>query len=461
MVTGLTSSNLPEPPDRRLSFSWRRWTAFGMVALSVVALLAVVVEGGLGDGTNLAAWHETWAERLFDLALIWLAVAGLSWLMLRHFAQIQSASEALRRSEEELRADNARLTALLRSLPDTLAVLDAGGRPLDMPGRDSPAAAAGRLPIAGEELLDTVCRTLATGLGQSLVCRAGRDEDERWYECRTAALPAGFASRPAALVSVRDVTEARRAEEALLEAKVVAERASDARSQFLANMSHELRTPLNAIIGFSEILARDADPPPNRARTLEYGGYILSSGVHLLDLINNLLDMSRLDAGLYHLEEEEIDLGFLLEHCLAGVAAQAGAAGVSLVTAADAPAVLLRGDRAALQQVLLNVLANAVKFTPAGGRVSLDGRLAADGGLVLTIADTGIGIEPDALSRVMEPFQQADMTVSRKFSGSGLGLAISRGLVRLHGGALTLASTPDAGTTVTISLPSERVTVVL
>ena len=456
MATGLTSSNAPEPPHGRLDFPWRRWKLCGLVALSLAALLALVVEGGLGDGSNLASWHESWAERLFDIALIWLAVGGLSWLMLRHFAHIQSMSNALRRSEEEHRADNARLTMLLRALPDTLVALDGDGHPVILLEQDGVAVGTD-LPIAGDALADTVRRTLATGLGQSLVCRSDGDDGARWYECRTAVLPAGFAPRPAVLVSVRDVTEARRAEEALQEAKSVAERANDAKSQFLANMSHELRTPLNAIIGFSEILARDGDPPPNRARTLEYAGYILSSGAQLLDLINSLLDMARLDAGLYQLAEEEVDLGFLLEHCLLESAANAAAAQVGIV-AADAPAVLVRGDRAALRQVLLNLLANAVKFTPAGGRVTLGGRLAADGDLQVTVGDTGIGIEPDALGRVTKPFQQADMTVSRKFGGAGLGLAISRGLVRLHGGSLTLASTPDVGTTVTISLPRERVT---
>ena len=282
--------------------------------------------------------------------------------------------------------------------------------------------------------------------------------EPRWWLARGQVLRHAD-GRPFRLAgTLSDVTEARRAEEALLKAKEIAERANDAKSQFLANMSHELRTPLNAIIGFSEILARDGEGTPGRDRTMEYANYILSSGVHLLDLINDLLDMSRLEAGLYQLQEEEIDISQVFDTCLATLDTKAAEGKVALETRLDPDfAFLLWGDRRALQQVLLNILSNAIKFTPAGGRVILSCERSPEGGTTLAVTDTGIGIEEDALGRVMEPFQQADMTISRKFGGSGLGLAISRNLVLLHGGTLTLTSTPGAGTTVTVSLPPERV----
>ena len=363
---------------------------------------------------------------------------------------------------ERLRAAAGRLSALVRALPDSVFILDEDGRTIEATGQDHVAGQdhAARLPAGSEAvLLAAVRRTIGSGLGQRVEYRleAGGRND-RWYEGHTAALPEDFGPRPAALLSLRDITETRRAEEKLREAKEIAERANDAKSQFLANMSHELRTPLNAIIGFSEILARDGDAPPSRERTLEYAGYILSSGVHLLDLINDLLDMSRLEAGLYQLQEEEVDISQVFETCLATADGKAAAGGVSLVSRLEPDlAFLLWGDRRALQQVLLNILSNAIKFTPAGGCVVLAGERAPDGGFAITIRDTGAGIEPDALGRVMEPFQQGDMTISRKFGGSGLGLAISRNLVLLHGGVLALASTPGAGTTVTITLPPQRV----
>ncbi|MEI8394307.1 MAG: PAS domain S-box protein [Rhodospirillaceae bacterium] len=257
--------------------------------------------------------------------------------------------------------------------------------------------------------------------------------------------------------TLSDVTEQKNAEEKLLQAKKIAERANEAKSQFLANMSHELRTPLNAIIGFSEILCRDVSSPQEHERTIEYANYIFTSGVHLLELINDLLDMSKLDAGLYQLYEEPLDLREIVDYSISTLRNKAIEGMITLDNRLDRDLPVINGERRALQQVLHNTLSNAIKFTRAGGHVTVEGGETPEGGCKLIIRDTGIGIEAEALTRVLEPFQQADMTISRKFGGTGLGLPISRNLVALHGGTLSLESEVGVGTAVIITLPRERV----
>jgi len=259
------------------------------------------------------------------------------------------------------------------------------------------------------------------------------------------------------VVTYADMTERQQVITELRNAKEAAEQASRAKSQFLATMSHELRTPLNAIIGFSEMIAGETYGPVGSPRYIEYSRDIRRSGIHLLDLINGILDTAKIEAGRYVLQEETVAVSAIVEVCLAMIRPHAEDARVGL-TVAVAPALPnLRIDRRAAVQVLLNLLSNAVKFTPANGRVQIDANLRPDGDVVLQVRDTGVGIAPDIQARLFEPFVQGDPMVSRRHPGTGLGLSISRSLMELHGGSLVLNSRPGEGTTAEARFPAMRV----
>ena len=261
--------------------------------------------------------------------------------------------------------------------------------------------------------------------------------------------------RQAADLSVlaRKLDQARREAE---ETRGLAEAASRAKSEFLAHMSHELRTPLNAILGFSEIMDQEYFGPLGSPRYTEYNRNVLDSARHLLSLINDILDLSKIEAGRYELEEEHVDLTRIIDPVIRLVRERALRKDLTLKTAIDRlPPVM--GDERALKQILINLLTNAVKFTERGGEIEVTGREEQDGDIVMTVRDTGVGIAADQMEKVLEPFGQTRNAYMAGESGTGLGLPITRSLVNLHGGTLELQSQPGVGTTVTIRLPAFRV----
>ncbi len=257
--------------------------------------------------------------------------------------------------------------------------------------------------------------------------------------------------------TAQDISELQRREQALLRAKEAAEFANRSKSEFLASMSHELRTPLNAIIGFSEIMDREMLGPIGNAQYKGYATDISDSAGHLLELINDILDAAKIEAGEMSLTEETVDSHDLVESVRRLIAPRAERAKLRLEVrvADDVPA--LRVDKTKLKQILINLLSNAVKFTPEGGRVSLDAELADNGEFLFRVGDNGIGIAPDDIARAMAPFGQVDSRLSRKYEGTGLGLPLAKTLTELHGGGFELVSQPDVGTTVTLRLPASRV----
>lgn len=230
--------------------------------------------------------------------------------------------------------------------------------------------------------------------------------------------------------------------------------ANRAKSQFLANMSHEFRTPLNSIIGFSEILASDAVEDATLRR--EYANDVRESGVHLLTLINDLLDLSKAEAGKLELHESVLDIESTIDACVGMIRNSAADKGLSVSVSVPASSPAIRGDERKIRQMILNLLSNAAKFTPKGGRIEISSRPTEEGGLEIAVADTGIGIPEKDQTRILEPFVQVDSAFTRAHTGTGLGLPLVRILAELHGGSLKLVSTPDHGTTVTIRFPAER-----
>lgn len=322
---------------------------------------------------------------------------------------------------------------LLLCLVALLDVLFLGGEPLLPMGLPQPLASVlavwlGFLPAMG---------LIVIGLGQWMPALARLDRE---IHAREAA-----------------EHEARRRTVELTEAKLQADLANAAKDRFLANVSHELRTPLNAIIGFSEMLKLEDRAVERNSRHAGYVNDIHTSGQHLLRVINEVLDLSKIEAGLETLRDEEVALSDLAANCERLLRPGYEAAGLDLVL--DRPSLdhRLCCDPTKLTRVLLNLLGNALKFTPRGGRVELRAMPQADGGLHIVVRDSGIGMTPEQVAIAISAFGQVDIAVRHRNQGTGLGLPIVKSLVELHGGSLHIESTPAVGTAITIALPASRV----
>jgi PAS domain S-box-containing protein len=382
---------------------------------------------------------------------------------------VQTDITALKRREQELAEKTALLGATLDNMDQGLLVIDAFGavkmwnnRMLEL--LELPPDLVG---VGGS--IDPMLRVMATegayGSGpiDTLVTRRlaelRRAEPRlvellrrgRILEQRRTLMPDG-----GVLFTYTDITDRKRVEVDLRRAKDEAELASRSKTEFLANMSHELRTPLNAIIGFSDILIGQIFGPLNDARYADYARDIRDSGLHLLTLINDVLDIAKVEFGKVELLEETVDIVAVIESCLRLVRERAQTAGIQLTQALPPDLPHLLGDGRRLKQILLNLLSNSVKFTPSGGRVTVSASHNTEG-FRLAVEDTGIGIAAEDIETALRPFGQIDSRLARKYQGTGLGLPLAQSMAELHGGRLELRSTPGEGTTATLWLPPDRV----
>ena len=241
-----------------------------------------------------------------------------------------------------------------------------------------------------------------------------------------------------------------------LKKRFEAEAANASKTAFLANMSHELRTPLNAILGFSEIISEECFGPVGNARYRDYAGDIHSSGAHLLSLINDLLDVAKIEAGRMEISPHPLDARRTFDIALKLISAKASEKRQQLIIHVDANAPPLYADERALKQILINLVSNAVKFTPEGGRIDVMAGAARDGGFQIMVRDNGPGIPRDKLDKIFTPFSQVDNRYDRQAGGTGLGLALVRGLAELHGGRAWIESEPGVSTTAYVVLPVRK-----
>jgi two-component system, cell cycle sensor histidine kinase DivJ len=431
-----------------------------------------VVRAGLAAGAALAVVAAVQAmgalpasRLLYSGALpLWEIYACSVLAALVQAVLIAAAAQDRQRAADAAAAEGA---AMYRFLADNAMDLITRHSPDGRIRFASPATSAllGRLPdeIVGLALptivhpddLDAVQAAL---MESSYHGRAGSAEVRLrhkeggfvWAEirCRPARESAG---EPADIVAVtRDISQRKAQEWALVEARDAALAANRAKSRFLANMSHELRTPLNAIIGFSEVMTREMFGPVG-PRYQEYSRLIHESGAHLLELINSVLDMSKIEAGKFDLAEELFDLGDAAESAVRVLKIPAERAGVALKLDIAPSARLVFADRRAVKQILVNLLSNGVKYTPPGGVVTVTAR--PEKGIEITVRDTGTGISKSDIERLGQPFEQVQNAEVRTKEGTGLGLALVKALAVMHGGEAVLTSALGEGTIVTVRLP--------
>lgn len=375
-----------------------------------------------------------------------------------------AVTKALRRSEQSYRAifENAGIGICEITMDGQW--LNANPTMARMLDYDSPETLLAAQPDKADILFTDMAghrdwlRAMAQG-GQATREAEARTRNGRpvWLSISGYLVAGEAGAAPTVECTMFDMTERRKSEIAMLMAKEQADFANRSKSEFLANMSHELRTPLNAIIGFAEIIKGEMFGPVGQAQYVEYANDIYDSGSLLLSLINDILDMSKIESGKRELAETNMDVDATVHSVVRLVAARAKMSKQHLTARVGRDMPDLRGEERAIKQVLTNLLTNAIKFTPEGGTVTLEAYVDDKGRIVIRVTDTGIGIAPEDIPVALAPFGQIESALSRTHQGTGLGLPLTKALVELHDGIFDLQSKVGLGTSVTLTFPVERV----
>ena len=398
------------------------------------------------------------------------ALHGPDGRLLALSAVVEDVTSA-RAAEEQLQRSEARNRAIVEQAVEAILTVDARGiilgsnqaaerllgyRPEELVGRHivmlMPPDEAARHGDYMRRYRETGERRVI-GIGREIVARRRDGTDfPAWLSLSEIDLP-GF---HVFVGMLRDLSERKAAERALIEAKETAELANRAKTAFLANMSHELRTPLNGILGFADVIHQQMLGTLENPMYVSYAAEIKRSGELLLANLNDILEMATIEAGRVDLEDSLCDFRDVVVSCLRLVAkrAERGKLRVEADIGAELPPLL--ADPRALKQVLLHLLSNAIKFTPEGGRIGVSARVDAEGALMAEVFDNGVGIPEDRLETVFQPFVQGESSLSRRYDGIGLGLSIAKSLVEQHGGRLEIRARDGGGTSVVIHLPKDR-----